>query len=59
MFPSKEDRGVQVWITLNKLQKEAAKFSGITEQEYAQQLIRLIEEKMTETLFSKDQRNRE
>ena len=55
--PKGKGDGFEVRITLTEEQKEAARIAGVSYETYAQQLIRLIDEKMTENLYTKDHRS--
>ena len=54
--PQSSFEGVFVRIKLTKEQCEAAKFSGISEETYAQNLLRLIDEKLEESVYLHDHR---
>ena len=56
IFPKDGEEGVEVRIKLTEGQKEAARISGLSYKEYAQQLIRLLDEKLDESLYTKDHR---
>jgi hypothetical protein len=56
LFPRDGEKGVTVRINLSSQQKEVAKACGISEEEYAQQFIRLIDEKLQDNIYRKDHR---
>ncbi len=51
IFPKREGDGYLVRVCLTNDQKEAARISNVSEEVYAQQLIRLIDEKITENIY--------
>jgi len=48
MMPDEADRGEQVYLKLTPMQKEAAKICGVSNKDYAQHLLRLVDEILEE-----------